>query len=182
MAVSQDNVEEILEEVKRSTAQDVAREAQERERQLREAHEEQLTRQEAELGRIRDSSDRLQKERDILLAERDEKDMKALENACKSARGVELRRKAFVLLAYVLIVSTVAYFSGKAGAGWWIYAFCGLVGLLGFWFVPEKLFKKWIDKAWNERLLSEIREHKIEEWDKRFDFNRETCKVAKTHL
>jgi hypothetical protein len=178
LAVTQDNVGELLEEIRRSTAEEVKEEVQRRERKMKEEHERQYTNQNAELHRVLGESDKLQKEKNNLLSKRDEVDQAAIERACKSARVVERQRKAIVLGGYVAVVAVVTYLASKVN-GCWVYPLCGLIALVGFWFVPEKLFRKWIDKAWHEKLLSEIKASKIENWDKRFHLDRDSCKAHK---
>jgi len=179
LAVTQDNVGELLEEIKKSTADEVKEEAYKREKDLAQKYEELYSSQVAELNSVRTEADRLRREKDDLAAQRDEADIAAIERACKAARGVERLRKTVVVCIYMLAVTAVAYLSGKAGVGWWIYPLCGLIALAGFWFVPEKLFKKWIDKAWHKKLLSEIKASKIEGWDQRFHLDRDSCAAKK---
>lgn len=177
-AVTQDNVEELLEEIRRSTAQEIEIEAQQKAKDLQEEHERQIGEKAAELNRAREDKERLLKEKIELEAKQDEIVIGALERACKSAQKVERRRKAIVLVSYIVAVAVVTYLSSKAG-GLLVSILCGLVAVAGFWFVPEKLFKKWIEKAWHETMSYEIKASQIEEWDKRFQLDRVSCKAKK---
>jgi hypothetical protein len=177
-AVTQDNVEELLEEIRRSTAQEIELEAQQKTKNLQEEHERQIGEKAAELNRVREDKEQLLKKKTELETKQDEIIIGALERACKSARKVERQRKTIVLVSYVLAVAVVTFLSGRA-VGSWVYVLCGLVAVTGFWFVPEKLFKSWIDKAWHEKLSTDIKASKIEEWDKRFHIDRGSCTAKK---
>lgn len=177
--VTQDNVAELLEEIRRSTAEEVKQEAQQNEKQLGEKYEQLYKKQASDLNSARDEAERLQREKDDITARRDQVDLAALERACKTARKVERCLKTGILMGYLTVVTGVAYISDKAGVGWWIYPLCGLVALAGFWFVPEKLFRSTLDQAWQKIFMKEVSDSKVEEWDKRFSLDRDACKAMK---
>jgi hypothetical protein len=178
LTVSEDNVEELLEEIKRSTAKEVEQEAQQRERAMREEHERQIAIQNEELCRVRNSADKLQEEKARLAAKQDEVVQSSLERACRSARTVERKRKALILLLYGLAVVAAAYHS-NAFDRVWTSIISAVLAIFGFWFVPEKLFKRWIDSAWQKKFNHEIKASKIEDYSSRFQIDRNKCTVQK---
>lgn len=165
--VTQDNVEELLDEIKRSTAEEVEHEARQREKILQKEHDEELTRIQIEAGRLRKENTDLEA---IVLT--------ALERACKSARSVQRMRKAFVIILYGLLVVLATYFSNKIG-GLMAAILFGLIAIMGFWVVPDKLLRKWIDKAWQEKFDNEMMKSNVKDYDKHFQINKESCIAGK---
>jgi len=178
LTVSEDNVEELLEEIKRSTAQEVEQEAQQRERELREEHERQIAIQADELCRVRNNADKLQEEKGRLAAKQDEIMQSSLERACKSACNVERRTKSIIVLLYGFSVVAATYYSNRFN-GVWIPIISGIIAIFGFWFVPEKLLKSWINSVWQKKFNFEIKDRKIEDYNSRFQVDRNTCSVQK---
>lgn len=179
--VTQDNVEELLEEIRRATAEEVAREARQREKTLLEEHDKELTDKTGELNLVRKDAEKLLKEKTELESSRDEIILGALKRACISAQTVQRRRKALIVFCYALLVIAVTYFSNKFG-GLLASIPCGLVAVLGFWFIPEKLLKKWIDNAWQEKFNDEISKSNIEEYAKHFQVDRDSCTAKKIEV
>jgi hypothetical protein len=95
-----------------------------------------------------------------------------------AAHKIERMRKAIVVIGYFISVSAVTYFSTKLD-GLWITIIIALVACGGFWFVPEILFKKWINSGWDKKFDQEIKVLKIEDHESRFEINRDSCKVFK---
>lgn len=178
LSVSEDNVEELLEEIKRSTAREVEQGAQQRERALREEHERQIAIQNEELCRARKNAAELQEEKARLAAKQDEVVQSSLARACKSARTVELQRKALILLLYGVALVAAAYYSNLFNKVW-TSIISAVLAMFGFWFVPERLFKRWIDRAWQQKFESEIKASKIEDYNTRFQIDRNKCTVQK---
>jgi hypothetical protein len=178
LTVSEDNVEELLEEIKRSTAQGIEQEAQQRERALREELGRQIASKADELCRVRNDADKLREEKARLVVKQDEVVQSSLERACRSARTVERRRKALILLLYGFAVIAATYYSNRFN-GTWIPIISAVLAIFGFWFVPEKLFKRWIDSAWQKKFDYEIKTSKIEDYVNRFHIDRNMCTVQK---
>ncbi len=188
LAVSQDNAEELLEEMRRSTAEEVKQEAQQKEIALREEHARQVAMQTDELNRVRNDAERLQREatklqqdKELLIAKQDEVVQTALERACRSARTVERTRKALILAFYGCAVVAVTYYSNRLG-GLLLPAICGALAILGVWFVPDNLLKPWIDRGWQKKFNSEIKASNMEDYEIRFQINRGSCSVQKIDL
>ncbi len=178
LTVSEDNVEELLEEIKRSTAQGIEQEAQQRERALREEHERQIAIKADELCRVRNDADKLQEEKARLVVKQDEVVQSSLQRACRSARTVERRRKALILLLYGFAVVAATYYSNRFNSVW-IPIVSAVLAIFGFWFVPENLFKRWIESAWQKKFDYEIKTSKIEDYGNHFQIDRNTCTVQK---
>lgn len=178
LTVSEDNVEELLEEIKRSTAQEVELEAKQRERAFLEEHERQLAIQNEELCRVRENAAKLEEEKEKLTAKQDEFVRFSLERACRAARTVEWQRKGLIVVLYILALISAAYYSNNI----WASIISSVLAIFGFWFVPEKLFKRWIDRAWQQKFDSEIKASKIEDYDSRFSIDRKKCTVQKREL
>jgi len=178
-SVSEDNMDELLEEIKRSTAEKIEREATEREKALNEEHTRKLSALDNELSKARYDADRLQEEKANVLRKQEESEIAAIERACKLGRKAELKTKAVIILTYFGIVALGAYCSSNFKAEWWIYLLSGIIGISGFWIVPEKACKSLTEKAWRKRFSTEIQAYKIEDWKKRYNLDRHGCKVKK---
>lgn len=176
--VSLDNVEELFEEVKRSTIKEFEQEAQQRESKMRAESEMKISAQKEELSLARSNADQLNRENAELLVQQDEFIQAALERACIVARKITRQRKAFVIFLYFISVLAVTYFSPTFDR-LWLSILGALVACCGFWFVPEKIFKQWINAAGNNKFDEEIKAVKIKDYESRFEINRDSCNVHK---
>ena len=145
---------------------------------MREEHERQIAIKADELCRVRNDADKLQEEKARLVVKQVEVVQSSLERACRAARTVERRRKALILLLYGFAVVAATYYSNRFNSVW-IPIISAVLAIFGFWFVPEKLFKRWIDSAWQEKFDYEIKTSKIEDYGNRFQIDRNTCTVQK---
>lgn len=178
LAVTQDNVGELLDEIRRSTAEEVTKEAESRERALHEKHEQELADKTAAINLVREDAEKLLREKAHIEASRDEVVMSALERACKSARTVQRRSKALIVSFYGLLVIAATYFSNSfVGLGAAIP--CGVVAVLGFWFIPERLLRKWLDKAWEEKFNEELLESNVVDYEEHYLVDRDSCIAQK---
>jgi general stress protein CsbA len=181
LTVSEDNVEELLDEIRRSTAQEIEQDARRREKVLREDHERKIAAQNEELCHARENAVKLQEEKSILAAKQDEVAQSLLERACRSARNAERRRKALILVLYGVALIAAAYYSNLFN-NLWTCIISAVLALFGFWFVPEKLFKRRIDSAWQKKFNHEIKASKIEDYGDRFQIDRNKCTVQKREV
>jgi len=175
--VTQDNVEEILEEIRRSTAEEVELEAQQKIQQIQEKSKKEIENKDKKLLTTRKEKEKLLQDKADLEARHEEIVRSAMERACKSARFVQRMRKALVIILYGLLVSLAAYFSNKIG-GLIAAILFGLIAMTGFWVVPDKLLRKWIDKAWQEKFDNELKKNNIKDYGKQFQINKKSC-IAK---
>ncbi len=178
LTVTEDNVEELLEEIKRSTVQEIEQESQKRERTLREEHERQIAIQADELRRVREDVGKLQEEKLRFVAQQDEIVQSSLERACRLARFVERRTKVVIVIFYGVIVGALALYSNIFNGI--LKIICTIVvAIFGFWFVPEILFKRWINRSGQKKFEDEIKASKIEDYSEHFQIDRKTCEVKK---
>jgi len=177
-AVSQDHVGELLEEIRRSTAEEVEEEAQRREKVLREKHDLDLAVNTEALKLAQDNTEKLIRENNELEANRDEIVISTLERACKAAVLKRRLWTALILVIYVFLVAVAAYFSNNyVGVGALIPGV--IVALLAFWFVPEKLFKGWLTSVCDAKFSDEIQKNKIGNYEKHFQIDRDSCTAKK---
>lgn len=80
-----------------------------------------------------------------------------------------------------MLEEATTYLSGKF-AGLFVSIICGLVALFGFWFVPDVLLRSWIDKAWKKKYHEEIKASNVEEHEKLFQINRDSCTAKKIEV
>ncbi len=177
-AVTQDNMAELLDELRRCTVAEVSEAARLREVALQEQHNQQYASQAAALDSVRSDAGKLQREKEALIAQLDAADMAAIERACKTARRIEMLMKGGIVICYILSVAIVTYLSSIAG-GPLVYLLCGIVAAVGFWHIPKKLFKGIVDRAREEKLNEEIAKSNVKDWDMRFHIDRDSCKGSK---
>lgn len=205
-AVSQDNAEQLLEEVRRSVASELKEEADAREEELRRKHAEELSAtnwarkeeqiaKDAELLKLRDEMKEKEaaasKEldtRDKSLAEfsqrlrglesAHESDIDArIDRASVSARRLTYGLKAGLVLIYLLIVAVAYLFSPKDGS--WALFIVIAVAMLGYWIIPQITYEKLSRPLWIWRLHSRCRDLGVLEHLEEYELDGKKLSVTK---
>lgn len=205
-AVTSDNAEQLLEEVRLSVAAEVREEAARREAQLRaehdefvadlaQQHQEEVFRREGGLLAAQNALEEQRRESDERLLEH-QRDMSQLEKrldvlassivadidarvqrAASEARRKTVALKVVLVVGYLILVGLAAWFT----PGDRVYALgvTLLLALLGFWIVPQIAFEKLARPLWRKTFASRCADLGVSERLNEYDIDSLTMKVMR---
>lgn len=207
-AITQDNAEQFLEEVRGSVASEIRVEAEMREEELRRGYDQELSAankerkdeqiaKDAELLTLRNelkekeaAASKKINERDKQLAEFVDR-LESLESsreydidvrvqkAAASARRVTHALKIGLVLLYLVIVGVAYLFAPEDGA--WSLVITVVVAMLGYWIIPQITYEKLSRPLWTWRLHSRCEDLGVLEHLEKYDLEDRDLSVSKRH-
>lgn len=184
-AINADNAEQLLEEMRISTASEIRAEAQEREAELQRhygekiasiatLHAEEKLGREAEVFALKETLDNEKRDATNAIAQRTAEinDLSTRLGNIEAARFADIEDRIQKAAAsatqstLVLKISLIAFYGAVVVGAYWfgpadrVYAaiLAGVIGLAGFWVVPQLLFDKIAARLWPNRFSAKCTE------------------------
>ena len=159
------NAEQLLEEIRRSTAAEERMAAQERETELQRGFEEraglqraEILEKEAEILRLRNQHNELESAAKSLGRQYNDDIEERVRLAAHSASKLRKWLQILIIALYACII-----FSSYIGIGnlWIARGIAAAIAVAGFWIVPRLLFDRLVGWAWRKRLLKKALELRV---------------------